>query len=59
MRQSPSVTPARDYSGIFLVAILLGIVAVVLGLTMAAARPAPDRHMDRSYWSIDAAIDRR
>jgi hypothetical protein len=35
MRQPYSAASGRDYSGIFLAAILLGIVVVVLGLTMA------------------------
>jgi hypothetical protein len=40
MKQS-TATPARDYSGFFLGAVLLGIIVMVLGLTMAAARSAP------------------
>jgi hypothetical protein len=36
MRQARSAAPARDYSSIFLAVILFGIVAVVVGLTMAA-----------------------
>jgi hypothetical protein len=36
MRQARSAAPARDYSSIFLAAILFGIVGVVVGLTMVA-----------------------
>jgi hypothetical protein len=35
MKQAPSIASGRDYSGIFLAAILLGIVVIVLGLIMA------------------------
>jgi hypothetical protein len=37
MKRSLSVAPGRDYSGVFLGAILLGIITVVLGLALAAA----------------------
>jgi cell division protein FtsN len=48
MRQSStSPSPARDYSGLFLGAILLGIIAMVLGLTMAAAHSAPVRSIEQ------------
>lgn len=36
MKQSLLKAPGRDYSGVFLGAILLGIVAMVLGLAMVA-----------------------
>jgi hypothetical protein len=35
MRQTYSAASTRDYSGIFLAAILFGVVVIVLGLTMA------------------------
>jgi hypothetical protein len=37
MKQSYFTAPDRDYSGVFLGAILLGIVVVVIGLAMAAS----------------------
>jgi hypothetical protein len=40
MRQPPSTTPTRNYSGVFLAAVLPGIVVVVLGLTMVEVHPA-------------------
>ncbi|MBN9584705.1 MAG: hypothetical protein J0G34_04845 [Afipia sp.] len=40
MRQQRTIAKSRDYSGVFLAVILLGVVAVVLGLTMVAAHPA-------------------
>jgi hypothetical protein len=40
MRQSPFTTPHRDYSGIFIAAVLLGTVVVVVALTMVSAYPA-------------------
>jgi hypothetical protein len=40
MRQQRAIARTRDYSGVFLAVILLGIVVVVLGLTLVAARPA-------------------
>jgi len=48
MRQRSSA-PATDYSGYFLVAILLGIVLVVLGITMAVAQSSsrPQRVVER------------
>jgi len=36
MKRSLLIAPGRDYSGVFLGAILLGIVTVVLGLAMVA-----------------------
>jgi hypothetical protein len=36
MKQSSFNVSSRDYSGVFLAAILLGILAVVTGLMMAA-----------------------
>lgn len=37
MEKSRQTKPARDYSGVFLLLILVGIVVVVLGLMMAVA----------------------
>lgn len=37
MKQSVSTAPGKDYSGVFLGAILLGIVAVVIGLALMVA----------------------
>jgi len=37
MKQSYFPVSGRDYSGVFLGAILLGIIAVVVGLVMAAS----------------------
>jgi hypothetical protein len=37
MKQTYFPEPGRDYSGVFLGAILLGIIAVVVGLIMAAS----------------------
>lgn len=37
MKKSRQTTPGRDYSGVFLMLILIGIVVVVLGLMMAVA----------------------
>jgi len=37
MEKSRQTKPGRDYSGVFLVLILIGIVVVVLGLMMAVA----------------------
>jgi hypothetical protein len=39
MRQTPPAASGRDYSGVFITAILLGIVTVVVALTMAGAYP--------------------
>jgi hypothetical protein len=36
MKRSLVIAPGRDYSGVFLGAILIGIVVVVLGLVMVA-----------------------
>jgi len=35
MKQSYFTAPGRDYSGVFLGAILIGIVTVVIGLVLA------------------------
>lgn len=37
MKQSVFTAPGRDYSGVFLGAILLGIVAVVTGLALVVS----------------------
>lgn len=37
MEKSRQTKPGRDYSGVFLMLILIGIVVVVLGLMMAVA----------------------
>jgi hypothetical protein len=54
MKQSRTVTPTKDYSSYFLAAILMGIVLVVLGLTMAAAqsRTRLNRASDRSLVTV-------
>jgi len=48
-----AVPQTKDYSGYFLGAILIGIVLIVLGLTMAAAQPR--RIMDRSQTAAGRA----